>query len=77
MPSRVLMPEYPAPYGLAALTTLGRILEYRDFETTDIGEWLVVNETEVDQQRAWHPGWNLPAHAPEGHLACIDAYLFL
>ena len=74
MPIRVLMPEYQQPYGIAALTTLGRLLEYYP---TGYGPILQADEREMEQQRKWHPGWDLPYHAPENRIACIDAYLFL
>ncbi|CAD6590721.1 MAG: hypothetical protein TREMPRED_005867, partial [Tremellales sp. Tagirdzhanova-0007] len=76
MPSSVLMPEYPAPYGLAALTNLGRLLEYHPQDSIAKFGMPQVNETEVEQQRMWHPGWNLPPVDPENDIACIDAYLY-
>lgn len=74
MPTRVLMPEYQQPYGLAALTTLGRLLRYHPVGS---GEILQTNESEIEQQRAWHPGWDIPFHAPEHRVSCIDGYVFL
>ena len=76
LPSRVLLPDFPAPYGLSALTTLAKALEYHDPATADYDDLLLVNETEVEQQKVWHPGWQLPLETPENRVACIDAYLF-
>ena len=70
------MAEYPAPYGLAALTDLGRTLEYHPKKTLGRFEMPRVNGTEVEQQKIWHPGWSLPPNAPEDRIACIDAYLY-
>ena len=76
MPSNVLMTKYPAPYGLAALKSLGQIMNYQPGTMSSYGDDLQVNETEVEQQREWHPGWDLPSIAPEHRVACIDAYLY-
>lgn len=50
------MPEYQQPYGFAALITLGRLLEYH---LPGYGDVLQTKDSENEQQRKWHPGWDV------------------